>query len=242
MTPIVFFWVGQDVTVPSYLVKSLELLHGDDREVIQLTDHATPEISGVTRVVRNRLSKDLMVARLEAYASVDIGKNYTFFCDADLLFIEKFELDESSGRDVLAIRRVNNIFVNASFPEHYPEFEGKTFLEVMPLLFGALAVRNARQFFPDLLKICMRLPARFHRWYGDQVALFEAYKLNPAAFGMLDPSVYQLPMNHIGTREELLHLRRSGIQILHFKGRDHKTMMEPTYRNLVAAVKDRGPF
>lgn len=241
MTRIVFFWVGQDVTTPSFLVKSVRLLHGDDAEIIQLTDQETPEIAGVTHVVRNRLSKNLMVARLEAYAGVEIGHEYTFFTDADLLFIDKLTLEDSSRRDILLIRRLNNIVVNADFPEHYPEFVGKTFLDVMPFLFGAIAVRNARRFFADLLQICLRLPDRFHRWYGDQVSLLEAYKLEPTAFGFLDASVYQLPMNHVGVPDELRSLRRSGIQILHFKGRDHKKMMEPTYRNLLQVVNAPGP-
>jgi hypothetical protein len=239
MTRIVFFWVGPDVTVPSYLVKSLALFPDSDREIVQLTDQETPAIEGVTRVVRNRLSKNIMVARLESYAAVSIDERFSFFCDADLLFLDRLQLTAAPARDILIMRRPNNMLVKSHFPEHYPEFDGRTFLEVMPFLFGGIAVRNAAGFFPELLQICMRLPERFHRWYGDQVSLFEAYKLNPTAFGFLDSRVYQFPMKGVASPAELLSLRGSGVQVIHFKGSQYKTLMEPTYRNLAEAVRAR---
>ena len=65
---IAFFWVGKTVAAPSLLVKSILYIYRDKPpKIFHLTDQITPEIEGVTATIRQKLSKDIMVARLEAY-------------------------------------------------------------------------------------------------------------------------------------------------------------------------------
>ena len=70
MNSIAFLWVGDDTLVPDELVSSIRLVMGQTTEVIQLTDHQTPVVKGVTSVQRLNLSPLIMVARLQAYAQV----------------------------------------------------------------------------------------------------------------------------------------------------------------------------
>ena len=109
------------------------------------------------------LSKDIMVARLEAYSSFPFNNKQTFFCDADCLFLNKLWLTNLNENIYLTIRSENS-FIN---PEGYPEFENKTFLDMMPFLFGAMALKDGKQFFENLISICKDLPLRFHQWYGE---------------------------------------------------------------------------
>ena len=52
----------------------------------------TKEIIGVNSVKRFDLSSKIMVARLQSYALYEIESDYTFFCDADCVFINKLSL------------------------------------------------------------------------------------------------------------------------------------------------------
>jgi len=67
---IAFFWVGDDISTPEYLVKSIRLTCGEGIKIIQLTDITTPAVPGVTSVMRNSLSEYIMVARLQAYSQL----------------------------------------------------------------------------------------------------------------------------------------------------------------------------
>ena len=81
---IVFFWVGENTEIPAMLVHSIRLAFGDEMEVVQLSNRETPKIDGVTTYKSLKLSSRIMVARLEAYASL-IVKDSTLYLDADML-------------------------------------------------------------------------------------------------------------------------------------------------------------
>ncbi|MBF0444579.1 MAG: tetratricopeptide repeat protein, partial [Magnetococcales bacterium] len=88
-----FFWVGKDITIATNLVKSARLIHNQNIDIFQLTDLNTPDVPGVTNVLRGDLSKDIMLARLQAYQNLKLSDQYTLFCDADCIFINKIELN-----------------------------------------------------------------------------------------------------------------------------------------------------
>ena len=113
-----------------------------------------------------------MVARLQAYSHLEPSKNFSYFCDADSIFINTPHVDLDSG--ILLCPRVENFKINPRYPEHYPEFEGKMIDEVMPFMFGAIVIRGKNNIFNGLLRKCLKLPTRYHRWPGDQVALAKA--------------------------------------------------------------------
>jgi len=213
---IAFFWVGDDISTPEYLVKSIRLTSGEEIEVIQLTDPITPEVPGVSSVIRSPLSAHIMVARLQAYSQLRLTDDFTFFCDADSIFINALRIE--SSHDVLLSPRVETHKINSHYPEHYPEFEGKTTMEVMPFLFGAIAVRGENNIFNGLLRKCLKLPPRFHRWYGDQVALAKAVGAGNFNYGHLDPAIYLKIISKAPTSNELEQLICQNVQMLTFKG------------------------
>lgn len=213
---IAFFWVGDDISTPEYLVKSIRLTCGDDVEVIQLTDSTTPEVLGVSSVLRGSLSEHIMVARLQAYSQLRLTQDFTYFCDADSIFINPLHIE--SSHNVLLSPRVDAHKINPHYPEHYPEFEGKTTMEVMPFLFGAIAVRGGDNIFNGLLRKCLKLPPRFHRWYGDQVALAKAVGAGNFNYGHLDPSMYLKIITNAPSIIELKQLVSENVQMVTFKG------------------------
>ena len=70
-------------------------------------------------------------------------------------------------------------------PEPYPEFQNKYICDIMPFLFGAIIICRKKNFFSNLLEICKGLPARFHRWYGDQLSLHIYYLDRKSEFSFL---------------------------------------------------------
>ena len=64
---------------PSLLVKSILYIYKDNPpNIFHLTDQITPEIEGVTTTIRQKLSKNIMVARLEAYRNFPFNDVLTF--------------------------------------------------------------------------------------------------------------------------------------------------------------------
>lgn len=238
MDHIAFFWVGQDTNIPACLVQSARLIYGDDVAIHQLTDVSTPDIAGVNQVIRSRLSPEIMVARLQAYASLPPQEGMVFYCDADSLITTRLDLHALDPTKTHITERDNGAaLINPHFPEHYPEFEGKTLGAVMPFLFGAMALCDGGPFFQRLLEICLQLPARFHRWYGDQVALHAAYQILP------QENFARLPLReylHI-EREEIpvprfQQLMQNHVKMVTFKGPSSKVFLPQSLSNLQRAL------
>ncbi len=216
MNRIAFFWVGDQTSIPEAYVTSIRLIHGNTIEVIQLSDLDTPSIAGVNQVLRQKLCNDIMVARLEAYSLLELTEEYTFFTDADCLLLNPLVIE--SKNDILLTPRTINFKINANYPEHYPEFEEKMISDVMPFLFGALAVKRNNFFFQQLLKICQCLPSRFHRWYGDQVSLAHAVSNQLFDFGLLNPDIHLNIIKQVPTQTHIHDLHKKGVQLITFKG------------------------
>jgi hypothetical protein len=214
---LAFFWVGSETRIPEALVASARRVYGPILDIVQLTDKHTPDVVGVSRVQRSELSPFIMVARLQAYAALDASDDFTMFCDADSLVIAQFKLPELD-KNLLLTPRVHDGLINANFPEHYPEFQGKTLGSVMPYMFGAIAARRDHTPFRRMVEICESLPARFHRWYGDQVSLKIMIDTYRPEFGLLDPSRHLCIIRSDFDRNLLLSLLASDVQLLTFKG------------------------
>lgn len=229
---IAFLWVGPEISIPSALVVSIRLVMGDTVEIVQLTDKKTPLVPGCNKTQRFALSKNIMVARLQAYSKYRYTSGLTFFCDADSLFIKPLVVD-ASDKNLLLTPRLHDFPINDRFPEYYPEFTGKMISQVMPYLFGAIAtIGDQSKTFANLLTICKALPDRFHRWYGDQYSLFMAINNNELAFGLLNPSKHLHITKDALTSSELEHLQKEDIQMVTFKGPQSKQYLFSTLENL----------
>ncbi len=231
MDQIAFFWIGNDITIPSLLVKSIRLVYANDVKIFHLTNFQTPKIQGVTRTVRTSLPKDIMLARLHAYKDFPYNGNTTFFCDADSLVIQKLELHALKD-DIYLIERDNDTRINYNSPEYYPEFENKTFKEVMPYLFGGMVLRNGEKFFSDLLEKCYSLPNRFHRWYGDQYSLTLVFRDNNYPVSFLPIHIYLRIAREVMYKKNYEYLFKNKTKLITFKG-NKKNFIKESYDNLV---------
>tara|TARA_B110000046_G_scaffold182233_1_gene215836 strand:- start:944 stop:1291 length:348 start_codon:yes stop_codon:yes gene_type:complete len=104
---------------------------------------------------------------------------------------------------------------------------------MMPYMFGAIAVKGVQsEFFESLLNICLELPERFHRWYGDQYSLAKAVHIASFNFGFLDPDKHMaIAMSQLSP-QQLSSLRGKKVQMITFKGSGGEIFMEPTLKNL----------
>tara|TARA_E500000178_G_scaffold338441_1_gene378800 strand:- start:19 stop:759 length:741 start_codon:yes stop_codon:yes gene_type:complete len=224
---IVFFWIGEKVEIPQVLVNSIRLVMGDEINVVQLTNNSTNSVEGVNEVKRFDLSNQIMIARLEAYSLYMPQTENTFFCDADSIFINKLKLPEINTKKIFLSPRKKDFNMNHSFPEYYEEFVGKKANQVMPFLFGAIAVKNNQQdFFKEILNICLSLPERFHRWYGDQYALKKYIDKGFDEFDRLDIDIYLNILKEPLVPSYLKDAYKKKVQLITFKGPQSKIYLE----------------
>ena len=224
---IAFFWVGENIEIPNTLVKSIRLIMGNNVNVVQLTNHMTKEVNKVDAVKRYELPKAIMLARLMAYSKFENETQYTFFCDADSIFINKLVVPKDTVKNILLAPRLQDGKINHNYPEFYEEFVGKRANEVMPFLFGAIITKgNQKLFFKDLLDICLNLPYRFHRWYGDQYALSQIVNKGFNEYEMLDANIYLNVIREPLSYEYLRELLLRNVQFITFKGPQSKIYLD----------------
>ena len=229
---IAFFWVGSDIEIPTFLVNSINLVYKKKVKVFHLTNYTTRKINGTTKTIRLNLSENLMVARLQAYKNFPYNNKLTFFCDADSLFIQKLNLFELP-ENIYLIKRSENFLMNHNWPELYPEFIDKHSIEIMPYLFGGMALRDGKKFFSEILKICFDLPPRFHRWYGDQYALKIFIEKIKPKFDLLPTSTHLKIVRQIVTEKDFYVLFGDKVKMITFKGPHTKNFINESSNNLI---------
>ena len=229
---IAFFWVGSDNEIPTFLVNSINLVYKKKVKIFHLTNYTTRKINGTTKTIRLNLSENLMVARLQAYKNFPYNNKLTFFCDADSLFIQKLNLFELP-ENIYLIKRSENFLMNHNWPELYPEFIDKHSIEIMPYLFGGMALRDGKKFFSEILKICFDLPPRFHRWYGDQYALKIFIEKIKPKFDLLPTSTHLKIVRQIVTEKDFYVLFGDKVKMITFKGPHTKKFINESSNNLI---------
>lgn len=231
MNQLVFFWIGENLFIPELFVKSIKKISSKKIKIIQVSNLKTKKIKGVDEIIKNDLPNDIMTARLKAYSLVDTKNTKTIFCDADSLMVCDLNLSNFE-RGYYLMRRKNNSLINHLFPEHYPEFKNKYFLDVMPFLFGAIIIIKKENFFNHLLNICLKLPLRFHRWYGDQIALHIFYLDNKSSFLFFDQSKYMhiIDSKDSSVEKSLNFLREQKIPLVTFKGNKSKERIKDFFQ------------
>jgi len=228
-----FFWIGQDILIPQSLVDSIRYVYGDDAYIYQLSDNKTAPINNVDEVLRDELPNDIMLARLKAYSLIDT-QNTTIFLDADSLVINKLKLKKFDiYRAFLVQRDDQTSIINHNYPEYYPEFVNQKFIDIMPILFGLIITPDGGKFFNGLFEIALKLPERFHRWYGDQMAIAEEYKKNKKKYLLLPQKEYLFITRNSFNKAELADLIRSGVKIITFKGPYSKEFIPQTLKELL---------
>ena len=85
---------------------------GNEVNVVQLTNHTTQKVNKIDSVKRYNLPDQIMLARLKAYSKFDTETQYTFFCDADSLFINKLFFPEDTLENILLAPRQQDFIMN----------------------------------------------------------------------------------------------------------------------------------
>lgn len=224
-----FFWVGQNISIPSLLVKSIRISFKNEAFIYQLTDNQTPYIEGVDKTIRGALPKDIMLARLKAYSNLKTDKP-TCFLDADSLVLQKFSLPDFNQYRAFIIKRLDQTsLINHNFPEFYPEFINQKIFDLMPIFFGFIATSNGGDFFKKLLANAKKMPTRFHRWYGDQMSLAEEWRKKESDFLVLSQDEYLFIVKE---KVDLSLLINLNTKIITFKGLEAKSLILESYLQL----------
>jgi hypothetical protein len=245
MDRLAFFWMGEDTQLPAALVQSARLVYGHAIEIFQLTDRATPEIAGTSAVVRGDLPEDIMTARLAAYAMLPSDR-MTVYVDADSLVLTPFRLPDIGGADAFLVMRENGMQPVKSGMQQlhgraigpFPEFQGKTFSEAMPILAGFVATHRGPALFGGLSRALRALPERLHRWYGDQVVLAQFYRARPEAVSLLPARKFLRVVDSQLGEKDIAKLMSIDTRLITFKGAQTKAMAAPTLAHIGKVLAD----
>jgi hypothetical protein len=224
-----FFWIGSDISIPSYLTKTIvHAYKGEKVNIFMLTDKKTPYINGVSKTIRSELPKDIMLARLKAYSKLKID-DQVIFLDADSLVLNKFKKISTEKKFVVFRRNIKGIKINHNHPEFYPEFIGKTPEEIMPFMFGAIVTSSKDSYknFLTILEEAKKLPSRFHRWYGDQYALKLVLEKNLIDF---DEKIFT---DYISIVRKEVDLKNINKEIVTFQGSQSKEYIKIIYLKVI---------
>ena len=237
LRPIAFFWKGQDTSFPTILVLSIRRTFGSDIEVVQLSDPDTPEVEGVSRCQRMKLSPLMMVARLEAYRSLAISEP-TLFLDADMMVVKPFDLPALQANEIGVTPRDERVEINWRAPIEFPEFKGKYFCDEMPYIYSFIYTSTPELFARQLDQL-RKLPRRFQEWYGDQVTLKHELDSQQRFIRRdFDVRIYNRAVQSVGEFNVVLGTELD-VCIVHFKGPRGKIMLEAVMRFLRGAPAGR---
>jgi len=212
----VFFHVGDDISYPHKMVKSI-LRYNPDANVIMCTDSSTPDVMGITDRFETTVDKkNLMYARVKMYSQLEIEVP-TLFLDTDMLVQDKINVEDMlAGTQVSLCRRAFNNDAGFNIEQRgikFDEYAGKTIGELYPYVGCAVATNDTR-FWSNVLKIYDSLDPKFKQWYGDQ----EALRIYAEKYGCgeFTESVYGCLPEH----------NTDKAKILHFKGTNRKREFE----------------
>jgi len=216
-----FFHVGDDISQPQKMVKSL-LRHNPDAFITMYTDCYTPDVMGITRRVESEVNREeLCYHRVKAYAETYASSILpAMYLDTDMLVQDKIVVKDllEPYKDVVFLRREfqrDAIFNVDQRGINFSEYEGKTIDEVYPYV-GCTIVAKNPQVWKDLLAIYDALDPKFRRWYGDQEALRIYAEKYPERVSEINESVYGCLPEH----------KTDDAKILHFKGEARKKLFE----------------
>jgi hypothetical protein len=211
----VFFHVGDDISYPQKMVKSL-LRYNPNANVIMCTDSKTPDVMGVTDRFETEVDKDnLMYSRMKAFAKLNFAEP-ALYIDTDMIFVDRVVVGDILGdAEIVMCRREfqrEAMFNIEQRGIRFDEYEGKTIDEVYPFVGCVTATKNGAP-WQIMLGMYDKLDPKFKKWYGDQEVL-KLYAESEA--DMMPESVYGcLPEFNVGEAK-----------ILHFKGPSRKQLFE----------------
>ena len=103
----------------------------------------------------------------------------------------------------------------------------------MPILFGLIITPDGGKLFDELFNNALKLPDRFHRWYGDQIAIAQEWIKNKENYLLLKQEEYLFVTRSSLKKVQLKNLIRNGIKIITFKGPHSKQFIPETLKELI---------
>jgi hypothetical protein len=213
---VVFFHVGDDISHPQKMVKSV-LRYNPNAYIVMCTDTDTPDVMGVSDRFEIEIDRDELIhGRIKAYARLAM-EGPAIFLDTDMLV--QGEIDPTTmlaDAEVAACRRSFNCDVGFNTELRglvFDEHKGKTMDQVYPYVFCAL-VTDGPKFWEDLLAVYDTLDPKYRKWYGDQEALRVYAESNEVA--TFPESIYGCLPEH----------KTDDAKILHYKGAARKQLFE----------------
>lgn len=208
MSTFVFFHVGPHLDFPAHMVASL-LRHNPQAEVIQVTDHDTPTIPGVTWTAPTEGDpKMLMEWRTRAFSKLGLS-DPAMYLDTDMIVRRPIHPAALLGDAHMAVCRRSfnrDAMFNTRFAgQDYSEYVGKTLDEVYPFL-GCATITASSAAWEAMADLFAKLPTKFKIWYGDQEALRDYVGTLPGAwvnylperdYACLPEHAHEFPNHHI---------------------------------------------
>jgi len=215
----VFFHVGDDISYPQKMVKSL-LRYNPNANVIMCTDEDTPDVMGVCRRVEFKVDREnLMYSRMKAFAELNMIEP-ALYIDTDMIFLKSVSvMDCLADKKVALCGRSFNGEDKFNIEQRgirFDEYKGKTLGELYPYL-GCAVVTTSSEPWHEMLKFYDLLDPKFKKWYGDQEVLRMYY------FRYGDEKCSEIPERVYGCLPEFNH---EDAKILHFKGPSRKPLFE----------------
>lgn len=153
---VTFLHVGEDSRLPELMVKSvLKAMPG--AEIIQMTDMVTPQIKGVSSVVRKPYDGYLMTFRMAHLAEL---KGEWITLDTDIIVKKDLRHVFNESFDVALTRREGPIY----------DKDGIDIVTYMPYNTGVMFSRNS-MFWKLAYKSLLMMPEQAHKWWGDQLSV-----------------------------------------------------------------------
>jgi len=188
--------VGEDLTLPTLMVKSV-LKAMPDAIIIQMTDMVTPQIKGVSSVIRKPYNGLLMTFRMQHLADLD-GEWITL--DTDVIVKKDLRSVFNNDFDVALTKRYGAIF----------DSDGNDVAKIMPYNTGVMFSRN-KIFWKNAYKLLLTMPVSAHQWWGDQLSVRMCAESAKFKLLELDCAEY----NYTPESEK----DNKDVFVLHFKGK-----------------------
>ena len=223
----VFFYVGDDVTQPAMLAKSIRLAD-ESAHIIHCGDRHTPPISDVSmRVDFEGERRRIMSFRLKAFADLGLVEP-AIYIDTDMLCVNPINSAELTKDNPtrFCTRKFNlDWSFNGNFGGlDFREYDKKPIGDVYPYVACATATVNA-DVWQQLYDILETLHPKFKLWYGDQEAMKQyciGARLCPDA-GLPETIYGCLP-------EQTAYVPHASL--IHFKGASRKEEMNHAFARL----------
>lgn len=194
--------------------------HNPGAEIIQVTDHQTPSVPGVTWTHPTMGDPaQLMLWRTQAFADLQLQQP-ALYMDTDMIvrkpILPAMLLQEATIAVCRRSFQRDAVFNVAQRGHQYTEHANKTLDQVYPYVGCATITPNAKPWV-ELAERYQALPEKYKAWYGDQEVLREYVNSMPSfCVAHLPEHVYACLPEHLEAHPNPA--------IMHYKGKRKELM------------------